>query len=51
MSSLCLTLIKSSWLDSGLELAILTLELIFTSTVTALLESSLPYTLISFNSR
>ena len=45
-----LTLIKSSWLDSGLELATLTLELVSTSTVTTLLESSLFYTLISFNS-
>ena len=27
MSSLCLTLIKSSWLNSGLELALLTLML------------------------
>ena len=46
-----LTLIKSSWLDSGLELATLTLELVSTSTVTTLLESSLFYTLISFNPR
>jgi len=44
-------LIKSSWLNSGLELAILTLELVITATVTTLLEPSLSYTLISFNSQ
>jgi len=50
MSSLCLTLIKSSWLNSGLELALLTLELVLTSILTTLLKPSLSYTLISFNS-
>jgi len=49
MSSLCLTLIKSSWLNSSLELATLTLELVSHSRDLALYDLS--FTLISFDPR
>jgi len=49
MSSLCLMLIKNSWLNSSLELATLTLELISHSR--DLTSHDLSFTLISFDPR
>jgi len=44
MSSLCLMLIKSSWLNSGSELAFLTLELIFINTMQPCIQLTLLFT-------